>query len=392
MAGRRKPENQIFSKRSILTVYLSGFLILMNLMISLTLLPLYVKYRGGSDFIVGLQSSVFTLASVLFRLYFGPLADSVGRKFPLLLGSFVFATAPILIWLSPNFFYMLLARIYQAIGMATFLSAASSSIADMVSEEKRGTAIGLYRSMAAATFTVGSFLGFYLINNFGFPVFFMALSSSSLFGMLILFTVDLPDGAMKKAGGSVKPRDLLSLIKNKDLRASYIGIILAASSSGAVLTFTAVYLATLPDTVSPPFFFTVYGISGIIASTFAGFLSGRIKHITMVFPFILSFGIGLFILGTVCLSDSYIFLAAPVLISFGYVASITNYSTWIIECAPEKLRASALSFQESSMDIGSTIGILFFGILASMFYYAPLFAGLGLLTLTFPLAVKAVRR
>ncbi len=378
--------------RPIVTVYLSSFLILMNLMISLTLFPLYVKYRGGSDFIVGLQSSVFTLASVVFRLYFGPLADSMGRKFPLILGSFVFATAPILVWLSPNFLIMSLARVYQAVGMATFLSAAGSSIADMVSSENRGTAIGIYRSIAAATFTVGSSFGFYLIKNHGFPTFFIVLSFSSLFGMLILFTVRLPEGAMKKSGGSVRPGDLFSLIKNRDLRGSYLGIILAASSSGAVLTYTAVYFATLPGSISPPVFFTVYGVSGIIASTLTGYLYGRFKRMNMVFYLKVIFGTGLILLGTMALSDSLIFLAAPVLIAFGYTAGITNYSTWIVESAPDKLRASALSFQESSMDIGTTLGILFFGILASKFYYAPLFIGLGLLTYTYPLLVKAVRR
>lgn len=391
MGIRYKTEILQFKKREIVTVYFSGFMILMNLMISLTLFPLYVKHRGGSDFIVGLQSGIFTLASVVFRLYFGPLADSIGRRFPLLLGSFVFATAPIFIWLSPNFFIMTLARIYQAVGMATFLSAVGSAIADMVSVERRGTAIGLYRSMAAATFMAGSYSGFYLISNFGFPVFFITLSSTSLLGMLILFTIRLPDGDMKHSGYSVKPGDLLSLIKNKDLRGSYSGIILAASSSAAVLTYTAVYFSTLKNSISIPIFFTIYGISGIIGSTVSGYLSGRIQRIYMVAPLMSIFSVGIILLGAYKFADSSLFLLVPVFIAFGYSGSITIFSTWIVESAPGTLRASALSFQESSMDLGTTIGSFVFGILASKFYYPPLFIALGLLTFTFPLVIKAAR-
>jgi len=341
---------------------------------------------------IGLQSSIFTLASVILRLYFGPLADSVGRKFPLVLGAFAFGTAPLLIWLSPDFFVMSLARVYQAVGMATFLSAASSSVADMVPEQIRGTAIGLYRALASVAVMAGPFLGLRLINNFGYPHFFIALSVSSLLAMFLLFTVRLPDGAMKNTGRSVRPGDLLSLMRNKDLKGCYTGIILTSLTSGIVLTYTAIYFTTIPDTISPPLFFTIYAAFGIIASTLSGYLSDRLGRITLVMPLIIMFGLGLILLGTSVLGDSLLFLAAPALIAVGYAGGITNFTTWIVDSAPDELRASALSFQESSIDIGNTIGILIFGILASGFYYAPLFTGLGLVTLFFPLVVRAARR
>ncbi len=364
----------------------------MNLMVSLTLFPLYIKYRGGSDFMIGLQSSIFTLSSIVLRLYFGPLADSVGRKFPLLLGSFAFATAPLLIWLSPNFFIMSLARVYQAVGMATFLSAASSSVSEMVPDRFRGTAIGLYRSLAAAAVMAGPFIGFRLIDNFGYSHFFISISASSFLGMLVLFSAKLPKGAMKKTGGSVKPGDLLSLIKNRDLKGSYTGIILTSLASGVVLTFTAVYFTTIPDSISPPLFFTIYAAFGIVASTLSGYLSDKLGRGPLIAPLIIIFGLGLILLGSSFLGIRLVFYAAPALIAIGYSGGITNFATWIVDSAPDELRASALSFQESSIDLGNTVGILVFGMLASGFAYGSLFIGLGLITFLFPLAVKAVRR
>jgi MFS family permease len=391
MELKGKIPGEVFLNKSIITVYISSFLILMNLMVSLTLFPLFVKYRGGSDFMIGLQSSIFTLSSIVLRLYFGPLADSVGRKFPLLLGAFAFGTAPVLVWLSPNFFIMSLARIYQAVGMATFLSAASSSVSEMVPNQLRGTAIGLYRSLAAAAVMVGPFLGYRLIDNYGYSHFFISVSASSLFALLLLIFVKLPDGAMKISGRSVKPKDLISLIKENDLKGSYIGIILTSLASGIVLTFTAVYFTTIPGTISPPLFFSIYAIFGMMASTLSGYLSDRLGRSALVTPLIIIFGLGLIILGSSGLGSTLAFYIAPALIAIGYSGGITNFATWIVDIAPDELRASALSFQESSIDIGNTIGILLFGILASSFYYGTLFICLGLIVFTFPYLIKVVK-
>ncbi len=213
-----------------------------------------------------------------------------------------------------------------------------------------------------------------------------------MFGMLILFAIRIPEGEMKTSGGSVRPRDLLELIKNKDLSACYTGIILSAASAAALLTYLALYLETLKSSISTSLFFSIYGISGIIGSALIGYLSNRIKHMRLVFPLILIFGTGLVILGINSFSDTVIFLAVPIFTGFGYSGSITNYSTWIVDSAPGSLRASAFSFQESSLDIGTGLGSVFFGMLAMEFYYAPLFIGLGLFTFSFPLVVKLVRR
>ncbi len=375
-----------------LTVYFSGFLILMNLMVSLTLFPLYIRFRGGNDFMIGLQSSVFTLGSVILRLYFGPLADSIGRKFPLILGAFIFATAPLLVWLSPNFFIMALVRIYQAVGMATFLSAAGSSIADMAPDKMRGTAIGVYRSLASAAVMAGPFFGYRLITLYGYPSFFIAFSISSLLAMILLLTIHLPEGSMKSTGKSVKPKDLISLLGNRELRGCYTGIMLTSASSGIVMTYLAVYFITLPDAVPPPHFFALYAGCGIIASSFSGYLSDKLGRNVLILPLIFIFGIGLIFLGNPGLGGVFVFLAAPVFVGIGYPGGMTVFSTWIVDSAPEELRASALSFQESSIDVGNTAGILIFGILATTIYYPVLFTAAGLITLIYPLIIKAVRR
>jgi len=392
MQTDKKSAIKELTNRSLLTVYFAAFLIFMQLLISLTLYPLYIKYRGGSDFMIGLQSSVFTLFSVIFRLYFGPMADTLGRRSPLLIGAFVFGTAPLLVWLSPDFFWMSLARIYQAVGMATFLSAASSTVADMVPSGIRGAAIGLYRSVASLSVLTGPFIGLWLINQYGYSYFFIFVSGISLTAMFLLSIVSLPDKGKKEDRTSVKIKDLFSLLRDINLRACYTGITLTSIASGIILSFTAVYFLTLENIISTSLFFSIYALSGIISSTFSGQLSDKIGRMSVVVPAMLFFSGGIILLAFPEILGRWTLIFSAILFGMGYPSCISVLTTWVVDSAPDRLRASALSFQESSIDMGNTIGILFFGILASGFYYKPLFIGLGLITFTYPFILKMVKK
>ncbi len=366
--------------RPVVTLYISGFLVLMNLMVSLTLFPLYIRFRGGSDFMIGLQSSIFAVASVILRLYFGPLADSVGRRFPLVLGAGVFATAPLFVWLSPNFFIMSLARIYQAVGMGTFLSAASSSVADMVPPSVRGTALGIYRASVSSAIMVGPLIGYRLIEDFGYPGLFIGLSATSATALLLLLTVPFSRDAAVQRIKRVTVQALLGLFRIPVLAGCYLGIFFTSIASGIVLTYTAVYIESVSSIFSPAVFFAVFAASGIVCSPFSGYLSDRFGRGAVVFPLIMLFAFGLVLLGIERLFSSWALFVAAAVAGIGYSGSLAVFIPWIVDKAPAGLRASALAFEESSIDIGNAAGIFLFGLLASAMSYSSLYLSLGVFT------------
>jgi len=366
--------------RPVVTLYVSGFLVLMNLMVSLTLFPLYIRYRGGSDFMIGLQSSIFAVASVILRLYFGPLADSVGRRFPLVFGAGIFATAPLFVWISPNFFIMALARVYQAVGMGTFLSAASSSVADLVPPSVRGTALGIYRASVSSAIMVGPLIGYRLIDSFGYPGLFIGLSATSATALLLLLTVPLPHTDTVQRGKRVTVRDLLGIFSNPILAGCYLGIFFTSIASGIVLTYTAVYIESVSSILSPAIFFTVFAASGIIFSPLSGYLSDRFGRGAVVFPLVMLFALGLTLLGIERLFSSWALFAAASIAGVGYSGSLAVFIPWIVDKAPLGLRASALAFEESSIDIGNAAGIFLFGLLAAVMSYSNLYFFLGVFT------------
>lgn len=383
---------RLLANRSVLTLYISGFLVLMNLMVSLTLFPLYIQFRGGGDFMIGLQSSIFAAASVLLRLYFGPLADSAGRRFPLVLGSFVFATSPLLVWASPNFLFMILARIYQAIGMGTFLSAASSSIADLVPDKVRGTALGFYRASISAAIMIGPFFGYRLIDCFGYAGLFTALSLTSFCAMLLLLTLKLPPVSLQYKDKTVNLKDLLGLFRIRNLLWCYIGIFITSITSGIVLTYTAVYLESLSKVISAPLFFSLFAAAGIFSAPLSGIISDRSGRKAVLIPLILFFGAGLIFMGSQAILHSWFSWSIPLIAGIGYAGSLSVFITWVVDSAPPHLRASALAFEESSIDIGNAVGVFTFGLLASVSTYSVLFAGLGVFTILFSFVVKILKK
>jgi len=143
--------------------FTASFLIGINFYTSFTTLSLYVFELGGNEFHSGLQSTVFLAAAVLFRFYFGPLADIKGAKVPLLIAAFVFCTAPLLFLVCNNVWTLILVRIYQAIGLASFFSSASAFVSDMAPQGRLGTYIGFHRLIITLSLLAGPTIASYYI-------------------------------------------------------------------------------------------------------------------------------------------------------------------------------------------------------------------------------------
>lgn len=373
---------RLLTNKNLLILYLSGFLIMINLFITLTIFPLYINLRGGTDFTIGLHNSVFAISSVILRLYFGPLADSAGRRVPLVIGAFVFTTAPLLVWISPNLEIMLLARVYQAIGMGTLLSAISSSVADITEPSLRGTALGFYRAIVSVAIMTGPFFAFRLINRYGYPGLFIGISLTSLIAMILFIILPLPDLREESAVKRIALSDILALFSSRDLIVSYIAIIFISIAQGNLLSYTAIYVGSIDAVITVSRFFSLFAIAGIAAAPLSGHASDRFGRFPVIIPSLILFSAGLLMMGIPQLFSGQSAFLFPVLIGFGYTSTLTVTISWIVDKAPERLRGTALSFQESSIDFGIGIGTLIFGLLSSTFLYSDLFKGLSLLVLT----------
>ncbi|HDQ15239.1 MAG TPA: MFS transporter, partial [Sediminispirochaeta sp.] len=326
MKDTQKNLSSLFFSREVLTIYVSSHLALGGVLISLIVLPVYVKHVGGGDFVAGLLGSIFTIGGVIMRFFLGPMADRRGRRLPLRIGAFVFMTAPILIWVSPNLWFMAAARLYQAIGLATYLASASSYVTDVTPDQYRGTALGAYRMVVTFSMMIGPPVSFWIIQNYGFDAFFVFYTLVGAVAFLgVMSLPPEPDYSPGRADkeAEVKLKDIILLFKNTTVRSSYTGILIGSAFNGILLTYLSIYVQKTTDITNPALFFTLYSSLGALASAMIGRLSDRYGRRTFILPTLLLLAAGMLLLSFLPKVPILAFIGASVLAGVGYHASLS---------------------------------------------------------------------
>ncbi|TGO65364.1 hypothetical protein BOTNAR_0079g00320 [Botryotinia narcissicola] len=182
----------------------------------------------SKDFNVSLNTVALTITSYLIiqgisPVFWGSLADTLGRR-PIYMASFsVYIIANIALSFSPNFAVLLIFRGIQAAGSASTVSIGNGVIQDITPPAERGAYISFYQAIRNFSIAVGPVIGGILANFFGFRsifVFLLILSSLTLI-VIIMF---LPETLRSIAGnGSLRLSGIYQpLIRRVQTEPSYM--------------------------------------------------------------------------------------------------------------------------------------------------------------------------
>jgi MFS family permease len=140
---------EVFSVRNVAVISFTSSLYqvfnqLWNLWWSLYLL----NVMEAPIFVVGLISTVQSSSQILFQLPGGVLADRIGRKKVIILGTTLRIIGPVLLLLAPSWEWVIPGMIFNAMS-ALYMPAFNAIIADSLPRERRGTAYGVYRTVTS---------------------------------------------------------------------------------------------------------------------------------------------------------------------------------------------------------------------------------------------------
>lgn len=339
-------------------IFGAALIVFINFSSSLTVLPLYVLEIGESEFMSGLQNSLFFLSAILLRIYFGPMADVRGRKLPLLIGVIAFATAPIFFYLSSNIWMLIGARAYQAIGLAAFFSSSTSLVADLAPMGKTGTFMSSYRILMSLALLIGPAASLSLINTFDYSAWFLCCFLMGIPGIILVLLLKTPSSIRKDGIGSWER--FKNLLKNQRLPLILQGIVLVSICIGALLSYAIIHVSQTTQAPNPAVYFTYYALAGITANLFVGRLSDRIGRKAIFWPTIMVLGIGLLVLFFLPQAGG-IYIISGLLAGVGAASAISIGFAWIIDVVEENMRATALALMESTIDISIALGSFIFG-------------------------------
>lgn len=211
---------------------------------SAVLVPFFTDWGGITLFQVQILQSWFSIWVFLLEVPTGALADHLGRKHSLVLGSLIIGIAVVVYGSLPNFYVFLLAELIFAVGYAFVSGADQALLYDTLKERgeesKSKSVMGKYDATYLSGMTLASALGGFIAARWGLNAPQYATAIPMFIAALIAYTIPEP----KIHSDSQKPSYLetvragLSVIKKKPVVKSLaVDSVLVASAAYFVVWF-----------------------------------------------------------------------------------------------------------------------------------------------------------
>jgi MFS family permease len=349
-------------------VVAATFLHFASLYYLLPTLPLYVQHLGGSTYEVGLIVGIFALASLLARPFIGVWMDRAGRRGFLLVGAGIYVLASLGYWAIRSVPGLLLWRVFHAIGLATFSTAAASLAGDLAPPRRRGAAMGVFGLAQAAALAVGPGVGRVSLTTFGYGGLFLATACTAL--AALVSALALPGDPFP-----VRKRALRDLAGRAFLDAAAVpaAVQFAASVAyGTIVSFIALVAVERGlDVVGS--FFALLAMSSLSIRLVAGRAYDAWGAAPVLAPALLVLAGGVTLLAVA--GGAALFLLAAVLAGLGIGATQTTLMAHVVDRSGPDGRASSVAAFMACWELGVAGGAILMGRLAEAYGFYVMFMG-----------------
>ena len=156
-----------------------------------TILPLFAEEKlGASNTVIGLGFTVAAMVQGIALVYVGKISDFRGRKFALMLGSFVMLTGIATIIISQHWWYYILAMALFGIGGAFEGVGASALIGDLFGG-KGGRVIALFQMAGDLGNIISPVLLGWLVDAYSYRPAFIV--TAAVFSLTLLLVAKMPE-------------------------------------------------------------------------------------------------------------------------------------------------------------------------------------------------------
>jgi len=371
--------------RSLAMLFVAMFIAYTYNNIFMIISPLYVFEIGGGMAEAGLQGTIYIAAAVLFRFFFGPLADKQGAKPVMLLGFAAFMLASILFAGCSETWTFILLRCIQALGLAAIFPCGAAVVVALAPLGKQGLFLGFYRLVSFSSLLVGPTLTLLLVQASGYTTSSLLLGLFVLVALILIFLipkkhffqpakskeVSINTEKRTRAIKRSKEDNLIKIMCNTFLENPVIiggviaSVFAAALGYGLLINFAVPYLDNIFPDSNSGLFFTMIGLGGLTAAPLAGWASDKLDNRLLLAVSFLFLGMGISFLGLYS-SELVAFFLSGFLAGFGYSGVTTSVLSIIAERIKPQYHASALSLQQNGIDIGIAFASGGFGIIFGM--------------------------
>ncbi len=178
----------VLQYRQLLVLSFAIFVSMIGFGLIMPFLPVYAENYGATDTQIGIMMGIFALVRLVFSPVGGWMADRVGRKPLMVFGMFTYTVVMFLFGTAQSLPELFLYRGAQGAASGLVWPVAMAYIGDIVKEEDRGKAMGLYSLTFASGMAVGPVMGGFIAARFGLSMpFYVTSILAFASGILIFF-------------------------------------------------------------------------------------------------------------------------------------------------------------------------------------------------------------
>lgn len=219
------PRTLLEPHRVLLTATASAFLVSLDSMIVVPLIPTIAHAMAINPRLGGLLVSTYALLVAISSLLFGAMSDRVGRRKILAIGLITFGIANILTGLGTGFGFLLSCRALAGLAGAMILPSIYAVVSDTYPFEQRGKAMGVVASGNISASVFGVPLGSYIAYLTNWRTAFFSVAVVAALVCILMFAMLPVMSYTPTQRGS----------KMKSLNA-YVGMLCQAATTPAVLS------------------------------------------------------------------------------------------------------------------------------------------------------------
>ncbi|KAA0764278.1 MFS transporter [Bacillus sp. SH5-2] len=359
--------------KDFISIAITNFLLFITFYYLLVTLPIYaLQALHGSKSEAGLITTVFLIASILTRPLAGKWIEKSGKYTVFISSLLVLFAASIFYFIPHPIFGLLILRFFHGIGFGMATTATGAIIADLIPESRKGEGMGYYGLTLNLGMAIGPLLGLTVMHQAGTNVMFIINVLCSLFALIAGLFVKLPKKTImpeqtieRKTGMKIG-----GYLENSAIPISLVSAFFALVYS-AIVSFVSIYAKEHSLVEAAGYFFVVYAVVLLISRPFTGKWFDLFGANIIIYPAILCFAVGTFLLSVS--NTSLLFLSSAALIGLGWGTMFPSLQTIAIQVAPPEKRALATATFLSIFDFGFGIGSFIFGIAAAKIDYDSLY-------------------
>lgn len=357
--------------KDFINISLSNFFLFLTFYILLVTLPIYALQEFNSNASqAGLMTTVFLLSAIISRPLAGQWLERGSNKKVLLTALIIFAAASLLYFFPKTVTGFLVIRLLHGVGFGMATTAVGAIVADLIPNSRRGEGMGYFVMSTNMAMVLGPFVGLTAIQQWGAKTMFILTVIVAIGALITGLTVKLSKSEEPEQQVIVPAFSLRSLFEPSAVSIALVGGFLAIVYS-ALLSFVSVYANEIHLGEVSSLFFVVYAIILLMSRPFTGKWLDQYGPNVIVFPSIVLFAIGMFVLSQS--GNAITFLVSAGMIGLGWGTLFPTFQTIAIQKAEPRKRGLATATFLSIYDIGIALGSFLVGLIAAKMDFSTLY-------------------